>query len=300
MKILDIKVLRGPNYWSNYRQKLIVMKLDLEELEDFPTNKIDGFAERLQQLMPSLYTHRCSEKKPGGFFQRVREGTWMGHVIEHISLELQSLAGMPCGFGRTRSTNTKGVYYVVFYYQFENAGIYAAKAAVCIASVLASDEPYEIAHDIKELTRINKNEGLGPSTQSIVNEAAKRNIPYKRLDNDSLVMLGQGVHQKIIQSSMACTTSSIGMEIASNKEETKQLLANSFVPVPLGKQIQTETELQEVIEEIGFPLVVKPLNGNQGKGITANIKSNEQAQKAFELAKTISSDVIAERYINGQ
>lgn len=300
MKILNIKVMRGPNYWSNYRQKLIVMKLDLEELEDYPTNKIDGFAERLEALMPSLYTHRCSEKKPGGFFRRVREGTWMGHIIEHIALELQSLAGMQCGFGRTRPTHTKGVYHVVFYYQVESAGTYAAKAAVRIASVLASDEPYDIAHDIKELTRINKKEGLGPSTQAIVNEAVKRNIPYKRLDNDSLVMLGQGVHQKLIRASMACTTSSIGVEIASNKEETKQLLANSFVPVPLGKQIRTETELVQVIEEIGFPLVVKPLNGNQGKGITANIKSNEQAHKAFELAQTISKDVIVERYINGQ
>src|SRR4030095_14464956 len=126
MKILDIRVMRGPNYWSNYRQKLIVMKLDLEELEDFPTNQIDGFAERLEALMPSLYTHRCSEKKPGGFFQRAREGTLMGHVIEHIALELQSLAGMQCGFGRTRSAHARGVYYVLFSYQVESAGIYAA------------------------------------------------------------------------------------------------------------------------------------------------------------------------------
>src|SRR3954454_6040962 len=164
MKILDIKVMRGPNYWSNYRQKLIVMKLDLEELEDFPTNKIDGFAERLEELMPSLYTHRCSEKKPGGFFQRVREGTWMGHVIEHIALELQTLAGMPCGFGRTRSANTRGVYYVVFYYQVENAGIYAAKAAVRIAKALESDMSYDLKRDINELMAINRVEGLGPST----------------------------------------------------------------------------------------------------------------------------------------
>src|SRR5437764_5131447 len=269
MKIVDIKVLKGPNYWSINRGKLIQMRLDLEEMEQRPTNTISGFSERIEKLLPTMYEHRCSEGVEGGFFLRVREGTWMGHVIEHIALELQTLAGMPCGFGRTRSTNTRGVYHVVFYYQIENAEIYAANAAVRIASVLASDEPYDIAHDIKELTRINKNEGLGPSTQAIVNEAAKRNIPYKRLDNDSLVMLGQGVHQKLIRASMACTTSSIGVEVASNKEETKQLLANSFVPVPLGKQIKKGTELEQVIEEIGFPLVIKPLNGNQGKGITA-------------------------------
>src|ERR1044072_3453490 len=129
---------------------------------------------------------------------------------------------MQCGFGRTRSTNKAGVYHVVFSYQVENAGLYAAKAAVRIAQALESDMHYDIAHDIKELTRINKNEGLGPSTQSIVNEATKRNIPYKRLDNDSVIMLGQGAHQKIIRASMACTTSSVGVEIASNKEDTKQ------------------------------------------------------------------------------
>ena len=300
MKILDIKVMRGPNYWSNYRQKLIVMKLDLEGTEDFPTNRIDGFAERLEALMPSLYSHRCSKKEPGGFFQRVREGTWMGHVIEHIALELQSLAGMECGFGRTRSSGEHGIYHVVFSYQVENAGIYAARAAVRIAVALENDMPYNISNDIKELTRINRIEGLGPSTISIINEARKRNIPYKRLDKDSLIMLGYGVHQKLIEATMACTTSSIGVEIASNKEATKQLLANSFVPVPKGKQTRTKSELEQAIEELGFPLVIKPLNGNQGKGITTNIRSKEQAHRAFELAKTISTDVIVERYIHGQ
>jgi cyanophycin synthetase len=300
MKILDIKVMRGPNYWSNYRQKLVVMKLDLEGTEGFPTNKIDGFAERLEALMPSLYSHRCSKKEAGGFFQRVREGTWMGHVVEHVALELQSLAGMECGFGRTRSTGEHGVYHVVFSYQVENAGIYAAHAAVNVALALENDMPYNISKDIKELSRINRMEGLGPSTISIINEARKRNIPYKRLNTESLIMLGYGVHQKTIQATMACTTSSIGVEIASNKEATKQLLANSFVPVPKGKQIKTMPELEQAIEEFDFPLVVKPLNGNQGKGVTTNIISKEQAHRAFELAKTISPDLIVEKYINGQ
>src|SRR3954468_1070685 len=144
MKILSLRVMRGPNYWSVYRKQLIVMKLDLEESEDYPTNKIDGFAERLEQLMPSLYEHRCSEKRPGGFFERVRRGTWLGHVIEHVALELQSLAGMPCGFGRTRSAQKKGVYHVVFAYQVENAGLYAARAAVRIAEALKDNQPYDI------------------------------------------------------------------------------------------------------------------------------------------------------------
>jgi cyanophycin synthetase len=136
MKIIEIKVMRGPNFWSINRKKLIVMKLDIEGLEDLPSNKIDGFDKRIEQLIPSLITHRCSEGKEGGFFSRIKEGTWMGHIIEHIALELQSLAGMECGYGRTRSTGTVGVYHVVFSYMEEAVGIYAAKVAVKIAEAL--------------------------------------------------------------------------------------------------------------------------------------------------------------------
>jgi len=300
MKIISVKVLRGPNYWSNYRQKLIVIKLDLEELEEYPTNKIDGFAERIEQLMPSLYNHQCSEKVAGGFFTRVREGTWMGHVIEHIALELQSLAGMECGFGRTRSAGEKGVYHVVFAYQVENAGLYAGNAAVRLAEALQKNIPYDISKDIHELININKRDGLGPSTISIINEARKRNIPYKRLDDKALIMFGHGVYQKIIQATIANTTSCIGVDIASDKEKTKQLLASAFVPVPQGKKIQNKEELDEAIKDIEFPLVIKPLDGNQGKGITTNITSKQQAQRAFELAKIISKNVIVERYVCGQ
>src|SRR5829696_3845139 len=143
MKIVDIKVLKGPNYWSIRRPKLIQMRLDLEELEQLPTNKIPGFRQRLEKLLPTLYEHRCSEDKPGGFFQRVDEGTWMGHVIEHIALEIQTLAGMDCGFGRTRSASEKeGLYYVIFDYMEEDAGVYAAKSAVRIAQALVDNVEY--------------------------------------------------------------------------------------------------------------------------------------------------------------
>jgi cyanophycin synthetase len=300
MKILDIKIMRGPNYWSTYRQHLIVMKLDLEDLEDYPTNKIDGFSERIETLLPSLYQHRCSEKRPGGFFERVKKGTWLGHVIEHIALEIQSLAGMPCGFGRTRSTGKRGVYHVVFDYKVESAGLYAAKAAVRIAQALEADIPYNIASDIKELMRINKQEGIGPSTQAIVNEAKKRNIPYRRLDRDSLIMFGQGKFQKIIRATLACTTSSIGMEMASDKEETRRMLSESYVPMPEGSEVQTIEELDELIQELGFPIVIKPTNGNHGRGVKTNITNPEQAHKAFKEAKTISDNVIVERFIKGQ
>ena len=300
MKIVDVKVMRGPNYWSTYRQQLIVMKLDLEESEDFPTNKIDGFAERLEALMPSLYSHRCSEGKPGGFFERVRRGTWLGHVIEHVALELQSLAGMPCGFGRTRGAGKRGVYNVVFAYQVESAGLYAAEAAVRLVRALEADVAYNINTDIKELMRINRTEGLGPSTLAIINEAKKRNIPYRRLDNQSLVMLGHGVHQKIICATMACTTSSIGVDMASDKQQTRKTLQDSFIPLPDGKVVTTEQELINVINEIGFPLVVKPINGNQGKGVTTDIQAQDKALEAFALAQKISNEVIVERFIRGQ
>jgi len=285
--------------WSTYRRELIVMKLDLEELEDCPTNQIDGFYDRIQALMPTLFTHRCSEKKPGGFFERVRMGTWMGHVIEHIAIELQCLAGMPVGFGRTRSTSRRGVYHVVFAYQTENAGLYAAKAAVRIAVALVSDTYYDIAQDIKELIKISKREGIGPSTQSMINEARRRGIPYKRLDTDSLVMFGQGVHQKIIRATLACTTSSVGVDLAADKQETKRILEEGFIPVPKGVLIKTREEMLNAIDSLDFPLAVKPLNGNHGRGITTNINSVEQAQSAFTKAKEISDEIIVEKFNEG-
>jgi len=299
MQIININILRGPNYWSTYRRQLIVMKLDLQEAEETPTNKIEGFAERIEALLPSLYDHRCSEKKPGGFLDRIRKGTWLGHVIEHVALELQSLAGIPCGFGRTRSSGTKGVYYVVFAYQVESAGVYAGKAAVGIVEALRAGKPYDIKKDINELIRLNMRDGLGPSTRSILDGARKRGIPYRRLDNNSLIMLGQGVNQKLLQATMASTTISIGIDIAGDKEYTKKILAGNFIPIPAGITVFSKEDLKEAITVIGFPMVIKPINGNQGKGITTDIRSADEAIKAFEKAKSISDEVIAERFIKG-
>lgn len=299
MNINSIRVMRGPNYWSTYRKQVIVMMLDLEELEDFPTNKIDGFAERLEALMPSLYEHRCSEDTAGGFFERVKQGTWMGHVIEHIALELQSLAGMDCGYGRTRSTSKKGVYNVVFCYQLEKAGIYAAKAAVRIAEALIGNQEYDIEKDIAELAAINRREGLGPSTRSLVEEAKKRNIPYRRLDNNSSILFGQGKYQKFITATVAGTTSSLGVDKASNKYHTRELLAKNHLPVAGGQLVTDTDELKEAIAELGFPIVVKPVNGNHGRGVKVNIRSEAAAIQAFHNARQISSRVLVERFIEG-
>ena len=300
MKIVEIKVLKGPNYWSVRRTKLIQMKLDLEEMEQRPTNSIDGFRERLEKMFPSMIEHRCSVGTRGGFFQRVEEGTWMGHVIEHIALEIQTLAGMDVGFGRTRTANEKeGVYYVCFTYMEEDAGVYAARASVRIAQALTDGTGYNLDEDIQKLREIREDTRLGPSTGCIVEEAAKRNIPYIRLNKQSLVQLGYGIYQKRIRATIASTTSNIAVDIACDKEETKMLLEAAEIPVPRGTVIRTEAGLEEAIAKYGYPLVIKPIDGNHGKGNTTNIINREQAQKAFEAAKAYSRSVIVERFITG-
>ncbi len=299
MRVLETKVMRGPNYWSNYRKKLIVVKLDLEELENYPTNKIEGFNQRLEKLIPSLHSHECSEDYAGGFFHRVKIGTWMGHVVEHIALEIQCLAGMECGYGRTRSTNKEGIYHVVFSYRHEAAGLYAAQAAVSIAEALIAEKEYDLQKDIDELHKMNRRLSFGPSTASIVKEAQKRNIPFKRLSNGSLVTFGYGNKQKKIRATITGNTSGIGIDTAGDKDETKHILQNAYIPVPEGVLIYEEEELKTALTKITFPVVVKPIDGNHGRGITTNITTLEQAVAAFKIAKTISEEIIIEEFIQG-
>ncbi len=299
MKILEVKVLKGPNYWSVRRNKLIQMKLDLEEMEQRPTNKVDGFRQRLEKLFPSLYDHRCSEGEPGGFFKRVDEGTWMGHVIEHVALELQTLSGMDTGFGRTRSAGEEGVYYVVFSYMEEDAGVYAARASVRIVQALVDGTEYNMEPDIQQLREIREDTRLGPSTGSIVEEAVKRGIPFIRLNKSSLVQLGYGIHQKRIRATIASTTGNIAVDIACDKEETKNLLAAAEIPVPGGTVIRTGEGLKDAVDRYGYPLVIKPIDGNHGKGNTTNITTWEQALTALEAAKQYGRSVIVEKFITG-
>jgi cyanophycin synthetase len=299
MKIVEIKILRGPNYWSNYRNKLIAMKLDIEDLEERPTNKIDGFAERIATLIPSMIAHRCSRGNEGGFFERVEEGTWMGHVIEHIALEIQTLAGMECGFGRTRGTGTKGIYNVVFSYMEENVGIYAAKASVRIAEALIEGTEYDLDSDIKTMREMREKDRFGPSTGSIVDEAVARDIPYIRLNDESLVQLGYGKNQVRFRATMTDRTSSIAVDLAGNKDETKKMLQEAAIPVAKGMCIRDESEVDTVIAKVGFPLVFKPLDGNHGKGASINVKTEAEARAAFDHAKKYSRRIIVEKFITG-
>jgi cyanophycin synthetase len=299
MKIDKIQALRGPNIWSVQRKKLIQMRLDLEEMEQLPTNKIEGFRERIEAMFPTMIEHRCSEGCRGGFFSRIERGTWMGHVIEHIALEIQTLAGMETGFGRTRETKTPGIYNVVFSYTEENVGLFAAESAVAIAEALIAGTDYDVEADIQKMREIRERVRLGPSTGSIVEEAVARDIPWIRLGTNSLVQLGYGINQMRFQATITCKTSSIAVDIACNKEQTKRMLDLASIPVANGGICVDEEDLTDVIKKIGYPIVIKPLDGNHGKGASINVKKWEDAVEGLAYAKKYSHRVIVEKFITG-
>ncbi|HEY2865651.1 MAG TPA: cyanophycin synthetase [Pyrinomonadaceae bacterium] len=304
MQILEIRTLRGPNYWSGHWKKLVVMRLDIGDYEDRPTDAIEGFYGRMIGLMPTLKIHGCSYQEEGGFLRRVEEGTWAGHVIEHLALELQTLAGMDTGYGRTRETNERGVYNVVFSYMEEEVGRYAGRAAVQLFLDIAEEKAVDeirdsIARDVQRMREIREDVRFGPSTGSLVEEAESRNIPYIRLNDQSLVQLGYGVYQKRIQATTTANTNMIAVDIAANKHATKKLLGDMGVPVPKGYRIRDVEELEKTLESVGYPAVIKPLDGNHGRGATVGIKTLESAQTAFEKAKEYSRSVIVEQQLKG-
>ena len=305
MRILKTQTLRGPNYWSIRRNKLILMLLDLEELIEKPSNEIPGFYEGLVQVLPSLIEHYCSPGYRGGFFERVKEGTLMGHIVEHVALELQELAGMPVGFGRTRETSTPGVFNVVFEYGEEQAGRYAGRAAVRLCRSIVETGTYpesELEQDLSDLRELRANTALGPSTETIVKEAEARKIPWMWLSTRAMLQLGYGANQKRIQATLSNNTSILAVELACDKEGTKTILDNAGVPVPQGTVIHYLDELEQAIADIGgYPIVIKPLDGNHGRGITININDWSEAEAAYDLASQASKtrSVIVERYYPG-
>ena len=305
MKILKTLTLRGPNYWSIRRQKLIVMRLDLEEIAETPSNELDGFYEALSETLPSLVEHYCSPGCRGGFFSRVREGTLMGHIVEHVALELQELAGMPVGFGRTRMTGDEGVYSVVYEYIYEQAGRYAGRAAVRLCQSILDTGRYpkeELEQDLADLRDLKASSALGPSTETIVKEAEARGIPWSMLSARAMIQLGYGVHQKRIQATLSDNSGILAVELACDKEGTKNILADAGVPVPRGVVIRYLDDLQDAIDDVGgYPVVIKPLDGNHGRGITINVKAWEDAEVAYDLASEASKtrSVIIERYYQG-
>lgn len=305
MKILRTLTLRGPNYWSIRRKKLIVLRLDLEELDERYSNEIPGFYEGLTAVLPSLVEHYCSPGHRGGFLERVKKGTLMGHIIEHIALELQEMAGMPVGFGRTRETADSGVYNVVFEYVHEQAGRYAGRAAVRLCSSIVETGTYpaaELEQDLKDLQDLKNAASLGPSTEAIIKEAEARQIPWMELSARAMVQLGYGANQKRIQATLSDYSSILAVELACDKEGTKTILRDAGIPVPRGTVIHYFNELEEAIEAVGgYPIVIKPLDGNHGRGITINVTSWEEAEAAYDFASEASKtrSVIIERYYQG-
>lgn len=303
MKILKTQTLRGPNYWSIRYHKLIVVRLDLEDLATTSSNQIPGLYEGLIKVLPSLSEHTSTED-PDGFLYRVQTGTTLAQVVEHIALELQTLAGMPVGFGRTRETAESGVYQVVFQYENEQAGRYAARAAVRLCQSIIETGIYsqnELEQDLQDLLNFGAEASLGPSTENIVREAEARGIPWIALGARALIQLGYGVHQKRIQATLTGNTGILGVELASDKEGTKRVLRDGGIPVPRGTVIYYLDELEQAIEDVGgFPIVIKPLDGNHGRGITINIGTWELAEDAYDAAKEVSKGVIVERFYTGR
>jgi cyanophycin synthetase len=299
MKIVDLRIMRGPNYWSVQHPKIIVTKLALDELADTLTHEIPGFTTRLKKMFPEMYAHRATEGVEGGFFRTVEEGTTFGHVVQHIALELQTLAGMECGYGRCYLAREQGTQFVIFSYQEERAGEYAAYAAVRVTEALIKGEKYKLSEDIARLHQIREDEYFGPSTYSIVSEAVSRGIPYIRLNRHSLIQLGYGVNQKRIQATMTCGTACFAVEIAGDKNATKELLDEAGIPVAKGTTVYDQEELKRAVERLGYPLVLKPLDGNHGKGATINITNWKDALRGFAAARKYSDVVMVERYIEG-
>ncbi|MDB5234624.1 MAG: cyanophycin synthetase [Hymenobacter sp.] len=306
MKIIDIRSMRGPSYWSVKHTKLIVMKVNLEEFAGKWSNSVPELAAQFMQLFPNIgqaqpggISGRQTAKRPPLDEDQLNDGEPLGHVIQHAALELQRMAGMPVYWGKSYPAREEGVEYVVFAYQEERAGRRAAEAAVEIVEALCKKEEVNLKPIIDELHEIREDEFIGPSTYSIVAEAASRNIPYIALKNSNIIQLGYGVNQKRIWATTTSYTSHAGVEVAGNKNRTKAMLKDAGVPVPRGTTVYSEDGLRDAIEELGFPIVTKPLDGNHGKGATIRITNWNDAAAGLKAAQEYSRAVIVEQFIEG-
>ncbi len=297
--ILRVTHLRGPNIWT-YRP-VIEAWVDIGSLEDFPSNTLPGFVDRLKAWLPGMVVHRCSEGVHGGFFQRLDEGTWAAHILEHVTLELQNLAGMKTGFGKARSTSTRGVYKVAFRTRQEQVGRAALTAARDLIEAAINNTPFDLEKTVEPLREMVDDLCLGPSTAHIVDAATERRIPNIRLTEGNLVQLGYGINQRRIWTAETDQTSAIAEEIASDKDLTKALLKSCGVPVPEGTLVRNAEAAWEAAQDIGVPVVLKPYDGNHGRGVSLNLRTQSDVEAAYALAhrKGGGSSVIVEKYIAG-
>ncbi|MBK1891330.1 cyanophycin synthetase [Undibacterium sp. 14-3-2] len=299
ISILRVNHLRGPNIWT-YRP-VIETWLDIGALEDTPSNMLPGLYERLITWLPGLIEHRCGVGERGGFLERLREGTWSGHILEHVVLELQNLAGMRTGFGQTRSTGVTGVYKMAFRTREEQVGRTALTIARDLLMAAIEDQPFDLETQLGILRDMVDARCLGPSTASIVDAATNRGIPSLRLTDGNLVQLGHGAAQRRIWTAETDRTSAIAESIASDKDLTKTLLKACGVPVPEGCIVRSAEEAWEEAQDIGLPVVVKPYDGNHGRGVSLNLMTQADVEAAYHLAarKGDSKSVIVERFIAG-
>ena len=297
IQILRMDYLRGPNIWT-YRP-IIEALIDLGEMEDHPSNKIDGFNDRLNAWLPGLVEHHCGVGHRGGFLTRLVGGTWMGHIMEHVSIELQLLAGARAEFGKAREISKRGIYKVVFRTEHEELGRASFLAAREIVMAAANNQPHDIAATVDRLKKIADLRCLGPSTACIVDAAVERKTPFIRLTEGNLVQLGYGSKQRRIWTAETDRTSAIAESISSDKDLTKRLLTQCGIPVPEGQIVKTADEAWEAAQDIGLPVVVKPLDGNRGWGVSLDVNTEEGVRTAYVAAEKEGSEVLIERYVRG-
>jgi cyanophycin synthetase len=297
MEFRKVLALRGPNIWADF--PVLEAWLDIGPLEYQPSNEIPGFNDRLMAWMPTMIEHRCSLGVRGGFFERLRRGTYMGHILEHTTLELQTLAGMTAGYGRARETNEVGVYRVVIEYEDETVGRECLMTAYRLLMAAIADQPFDVPTEVARLRSLTQKVCLGPSTRGIADAAKTRGIPVRRLSTGSLIQLGYGSRMRRICAAETDRTSAIAQEIAQDKELTRAFLSSVGVPVPEGRPVNDAEDAWAAAEEIGLPVVVKPQDGNQGRGVATNLNSREQVIGAYTAAARESRYVLVEKYIPG-
>ncbi|MBN9203483.1 cyanophycin synthetase [Methylibium petroleiphilum] len=298
LQLLRINYLRGPNIWT-YRPVLETW-LDLGELEEHPSHLLPGFNERLCALLPALEEHHCGVGERGGFLQRLREGTWCGHVLEHVVIELLNLAGMPTGFGQTRSTSQRGVYRMVFRAREEQVARTALADGHRLLMAAINDEAFDVAAAVARVREQVDDTYFGPSTAAIVGAATERGIPHIRLNDGNLVQLGHGARQRRIWTAETDRTSAIAEGIAGDKDLTKRLLKSCGVPVPEGEVVDSVEAAWEAAQDIGLPVALKPTDGNHGRGVTLDLTSREDIEAAYAYADLHGSEVMVERHVPGQ
>jgi cyanophycin synthetase len=300
LTIVETRVYRGPNIWSY--GPAIHLVVELGSLEEHPTDTLPGFTDTLLDWLPGVGEHSCSRGRRGGFAERLREGTWVGHVAEHIALQLQSEAGHDTRRGKTRSTGVPGQYHVVYGYGDEKVGLAAGQLAVrMVNDLVAHDEAFDFAEEFEAFLLLAERAAFGPSTQALVDEAVARDIPWMRLNDASLVQLGQGCHAKRIRATMTSNTSALATDIASDKDMTNKLLAAAGLPVPRSDSVRTLRGALQVARRIGYPVVIKPLDGNHGRGVVLNITDDAGLEAAYDVARAESRNgyLQVESYITG-